>query len=794
MLRASWLVAGLMLAATASCVQTNSVSCGDDKFCPAGSTCAGDRCLRPEQLAACLDLVEEADCFIDQAPGTCRGGACELWFCGDGYLNGAEACDSTDLGGKSCIDAGFYEATGLACTSICTFEVGACTGGECGDDIINGPELCDGATDKTCVSIGFDGGTVGCDDTCGLTIRDCSRFGWNPEALNNVVALAVGGASAADHWAVGTDGRANRYEGAFWNPWPTNVTNDLIAVWGIATNNVWVVGRGDSSANPAVLLQFNGAAWNKVMGVPAADYVDLWAANANAVFVATTANGILTWNGTQWSELGTLNKKAIAIRGSNANDVWVATETSLLSGELMHWNGTQWSPSTLTNAKIRFLDVNAPNDVWALGHDSASPSNGVIAHFDGTAWTTWRAAGEIYNNIASSAPNDAWVATAGGNMRHFDGVGWVDTTSIAQSPTGTAAISGLVSFSAIEVVAVSTLNLAYRYRGQAFGRFESLPFPDPFAATQNSAMWGSGATNMWTATVKGEVFHYTGTAWNLALMIDPLGTVGATSIWGSSASDVWVSAQDGRVFQYNGSTWAEHSVSPLVALTKLWGSGPNNLWAFGLSGAFHWDGSTWTNHTLSGTHVLGAEGSGPDDIYAVTLPDLNGDALWRWNGTRWAPVPRTGPTPFVTTTRLNNVVAITPNLVFVVADNGHIHRWDGATWTDDVVEATADLQFLSGSATDDVIAASERELFHWDDRQWSAMRPPIDFVPNTMDYLPMADLLVTPGRIDMLLHKYRIRTLLRTRPLKCRPKEIACFDGVDDDCNGFVDSTDSECN
>jgi hypothetical protein len=71
------------------------------------------------------------------------------------------------------------------------------------------------------------------------------------------------------------------------------------------------------------------------------------------------------------------------------------------------------------------------------------------------------------------------------------------------------------------------------------------------------------------------------------------------------------------------------------------------------------------------------------------------------------------------------------------------------------------------------------------------MRPPIDFVPNTMDYLPMADLVVTPGRIDMLLQKFRIRTLLRTRPLRCRDKEVSCTDGVDDDCNGLVDRADT---
>ncbi|MBA3455836.1 MAG: hypothetical protein H0T42_22255 [Deltaproteobacteria bacterium] len=421
--------------------------------------------------------------------------------------------------------------------------------------------------------------------------------------------------------------------------------------------------------------------------------------------------------------------------------------------------------------------------------------NGVIAHYDGTTWTSWREPQNVYNAIASSAPNDAWVSGADGHMRHFDGVGWTATTYIGATPQGTSAVSGLISFNGIEVVAVSTLKLAYRYRGQAFGRVQPLPFVDPLAASINLAMWSTSAVNVWVATAKGEVFHFDGTDWSLSLLIDPTGAVLASSIWGTSASDVWVGTNGGRVFQFDGVTWTPHDVAGFgLPVTKVWGAGPGDVWAFSVSGAFHWTGTTWTRHVLSATRVLGAEGSGANDIYAVTVPDVNGDALWRWNGIMWTPAPRTGPGAFLPTTRINNVVAIAQDLVFVVANNGHIHRWDGTMWTDDVVEAVAELTLVAGSAPDDVIAASERELFHWDQRQWSAVRPPLDFVPNTLDYLPMTDLSVTPGRVDMLLQKARIRNLLRTRPLTCRSTELDCTDGVDDDCNGLIDRADtSQC-
>jgi hypothetical protein len=455
----------------------------------------------------------------------------------------------------------------------------------------------------------------------------------------------------------------------------------------------------------------------------------------------------------------------------------------------MHWNGTSWAAATtLTNANIRFLDANAPDDVWGIGHDDASPANGVIAHWDGATWKTWRTSNEAYTNVASSAPNDTWVAGVDGAMRHFDGVGWTSTSNIGMSPSGTAAISGLISFSSNNVLAVSTLYLAYRYRGAAYGRFPSLPFPDPFAASVNLAMWGTSATNTWVATAKGEVFRYDGgTAWTRSFMIDPSGGLPATAIWGSSASDVWISSADGRVFHFDGAAWTPTTVSTL-RLDKLWGTGPSDVWAFGIGGAFHFDGTTWTRFALSDRDALGAAGSGPGDIYVVTFPDANNHALWHWNGTAWSAVANVGAT-----TRLENVIAVAPNLVFVVARNGHIHHWNGSTWTDDLVEASAELKYLAASAEDDVIAASDRELFHWDGKQWSGLRPPVDFVPNTSDYVPLADLLVTPGRIDMLLSKYRIRSLIRTRPLKCRATEDNCTDAVDNDCDGKIDSTDEQC-
>jgi len=779
MYRAAWLVV------CASCVSSTSVLCEDGSTCPGGFQCdvANHRCLVPEQIAACDGKAEGDACTFNDAPGACRDGACEVFFCGDGYVTGNEACDGENLGidpltgmTADCKTVDFYGVDGLACNNACNYETAGCeVHGWCGDAVVNGPEICDGSTNLTCVEVGFDAGSVTCNSSCALGIVDCSRFGWTPESLSDVIALGVAGTSHTDQWAVGQNGRAMHYEGAFWNTVPTNVQNTLIRAWAVAKNNVWAVGQSRTSpALPSVVIHWNGNAWSTVSGVPAGEYVDVWAASATAVYVATTGS-ILRFDGSAWSTVGSFSGQPIAIRGSSPSDIWVATN----AGPLVHWDGATWSPSTLTGVAVKFIDANAMNDVWVAGSLSANLGTGVIAHYDGATWTQWTNPQEIYNAIASSAPNDAWVAGVDGIMRHFDGVAWSNSTNIGASPSGLAALSGLLSLGADEVVGVSTLNLAYRYRGQAFGVYRPLGI-NPFDAIENTALWGTAANDLFVTNVNGEVWHYDG-AWSKLFTVAATADVAATSIWGAASNDVWVAANDGRVYHYIG-TWTPEDVSPTTALQKVWGIG-SDVWAFGTAGAFHRTATGWDRFALSDRAVRSVSGSSNTDIYVVEAGAPN--KLWHWNGIMWSEVSTSASFEMLA------VIAIAPDDVHVSEREGRMLHWNGNAWSETIVPALADVEFLAASAADDVVAASERDLFHYDGKQWSPMRPPIDFVPNTLDYIPMIGLQVFPGRIEMLLKRYRIRTLLRTRPLTCRTRET-CGDAVDNDCDNLLDSVDTQ--
>lgn len=228
--RARWIAVGLMLAgfALAACVQSRATRCGD-RMCPMGTSCgpSGDTCVYTDMLEACSALTDGATCTIaGLPPNKCMGGICQASRCGDGRVTGAEECDGTALGGETCQSRGFYQPSGLSCTSDCkldtsrcvgrcgdgmkngpeqcdgpdlghatcftvgyyaapglacksncTFNTGSCGGGKCGDGIINGLEQCDGAALKVadCTAAGFVGATtsLGCSKSCRYTQKSC---------------------------------------------------------------------------------------------------------------------------------------------------------------------------------------------------------------------------------------------------------------------------------------------------------------------------------------------------------------------------------------------------------------------------------------------------------------------------------------------------------------------------------------------------------------------------------------------------------------------------------------------
>lgn len=100
--------------------------------------------------------------------------------CGDGVIEADEQCDGTELGTMTCDSLGF-DGGSLSCTDTCEYDTSACGGDGpvCGDGSTNGTEDCDGTDlgSNTCTAMGFEGGTLGCNGDCTFDTSGCTNDG-----------------------------------------------------------------------------------------------------------------------------------------------------------------------------------------------------------------------------------------------------------------------------------------------------------------------------------------------------------------------------------------------------------------------------------------------------------------------------------------------------------------------------------------------------------------------------------------------------------------------------------------
>ena len=484
------------------------------------------------------------NCRVDAS--ACSG------FCGDGQVNGPEACDRFDFAGKTCATYNRYSGS-LACDAACgTIDAGQCTG-YCGDGVLNGSETCDTGNGGVfpagvdCRAYGYHAGTLGCVACTTTSTTPCEAGGYCGDGIvqdgEACDGLDQGGLDCANVSARGPldcDGGCQRAfgtcEDSAWlrRVLPTSPLGRVIVrdVWSQNAAAAWVVG------DPGVVFQWEGTRW-----------IDRSPPAASPLFMIRTV----------WGQGDTIWIGGDGSQGGIARWVWP------IGAAPGHWVAEPGSPGQISDlygvdgrlfaATDNGLYERSPAGIWSLARTSTNqPIVGRFAAIDGRE-------GVVYA-VGQGMPNA--FRRVGGS--------WTPVTIINRdygTPQDLQAVSVLAPDRVLVIPQNGSTSVTYwdGVQGWPLGTGPvtgnaSLSFTRVYAAAEDD-VWILG-----TVTSGGQgrpvLYHSTGYSAQLPQAVEvPLGSLPDSPILaGFGAGDVWI-AGDGAVLRNEGPSWRTPVLSEL---------------------------------------------------------------------------------------------------------------------------------------------------------------------------------------------------------------------------------------
>jgi hypothetical protein len=149
-------------------------------------------------------------------------------------------------------------------------------------------------------------------------------------------------------------------------------------------------------------------------------------------------------------------------------------------------------------------------------------------------------------------------------------------------------------------------------------------------------VWSDGPTNAWAVGQQSTIARWDGTRWNAVSdvrrpIVAQLDNYNA--VWGAGGS-VWIAGDAGIIRCRTATTCSQEQVPGAGVLYAIWGTSATNAFAVGAGGRIlHFDGTAWTAMTSPTTgRLVRLWGNGPNNVWAA------GDTVvLRYNGTAWKP-------------------------------------------------------------------------------------------------------------------------------------------------------------
>jgi cysteine-rich repeat protein len=494
---------------------------------------------------------------------------------------------------------------------------------------------------------------------------------WTSTTFTYGQLYGVWGTGPLDVWAVGRLGDGlNRLLLHYTGSWsyvplgPESSIGSLVGVWGTG-NEVFVV--GDSGA----IFHYDGANWTQMTSNTTAGLSSVWGTGPNDVFAVGGLGTVVHYNGSVWSVMNTNSSLPLrTVWGSGPADVYAVGPGQIIGidGGILHYDGTSWSAVDVgVQPYLTTVIGRGLGDVTVFGRA------GMILHLDGSAWTPQPTkTTTVLNGVWGSSFDDVFVVGSSfyvdccnvhETILHSDGVSWTDmgwdivyTFGFDLGAVWGSGPSG--------VFAVGSRGSIYHYDSSNTWKPMSTGLT---WETNFSGVWGTAWNDVFTVgeTHPGgysaghfQILYYDGGSWTPmtppTLPECPVWiSCGLSGVWGTAHDNVFAVASiwdpsggglEGRILHYDGQSWTVMPETFPQRLLGVWGSGPNDVFAVGESGAIiHYDGTTWTPQASGVTEGLASVwGAGPEDVYAVG----DGGTILHYDGLSWSPT-RGGTTVYL---------------------------------------------------------------------------------------------------------------------------------------------------
>jgi hypothetical protein len=395
-------------------------------------------------------------------------------------------------------------------------------------------------------------------------------------AKQPLVLRGIRGTLDGDLWVVGQRGVIMRRASGVWSVLPAPSHEDLFGVAVMPPRDVWAVGGNWLGPGGGVgeVIHFDGT-WSKVYSSRTRMLWSISGTSSSDLWTVGTGGSIHHRDGTGWSEVARGSDVWLrAAWGASASDLWAVGNRGWSSDPaLLHYDGKLWSeraPDASLSA-VGAIWGSSATDIWAVG---STDDDGVILHWNGTSWSRETPPGNRQlSAIWGASATDVW-AGGDGVMLHNDGHGWSEVTL----PGGVGSIMGLWGSSATDVWGVG--DKVIHFDGVAWS-LSSMEVP----GWTLRAISGCAANDVWTVGSSAEstsvVFHFDGNAWSVAHVV-PIGLQSGwlQSILCRARNDVWAVSDIGLVLHFDGSAWSSQDTGTTNPLSAIW-AGPDGVWAFG---------------------------------------------------------------------------------------------------------------------------------------------------------------------------------------------------------------------